>query len=122
RNASTSRHFTMSKTHPLVGRTVATRFRVTELLGEGAMAMVLRAEQDSEPKQVALKVMRSELGIDPTFPKRFKREAKAASMLHHESVVRIIDFGADGDVHYMAMELLSGRDLFDMLAREKRLS
>jgi serine/threonine protein kinase len=112
----------MTPSHPLVGKTVAGRFRVTELIGEGAMATVLRADQDAEPKQVALKIMRPELGIDPTFPKRFRREAKAASVLHHPNVVQIVDFGDDGDTHYIAMELLGGRDLFELLQREKRLS
>jgi serine/threonine-protein kinase len=112
----------IARPHPLVGTTIGGRFRVTELLGEGAMAFVLRAEQDAEPKLVALKVMRPELAVDATFPKRFRREAKAASLLAHENVVRVLDFGNDGDVHYMAMELLPGRDLFDLLARERRLS
>jgi eukaryotic-like serine/threonine-protein kinase len=112
----------MTTAHTLIGRTLAGRFRITKLLGEGAMATVLRGEQDVEPREVAIKIMRPELGIDPSFPKRFRREAKTASLLQHPNTVRILDFGADGDTLYIVMELLRGRDLFDTLQTEKRFS
>jgi eukaryotic-like serine/threonine-protein kinase len=89
----------MSTAHHLIGRTLGGRFRITKLLGEGAMAMVLHAEQDGEPREVAIKVMRPELGTDPSFPKRFKREAKTAQLLEHPNTVRILDFGDDGVTH-----------------------
>jgi eukaryotic-like serine/threonine-protein kinase len=112
----------MTTAHALIGQTLAGRFRITKLIGEGAMATVLRGEQDTEPREVAIKIMRPELGIDPSFPKRFRREAKTASVLEHPNTVRILDFGADGDTLYIVMELLRGRDLFDTLQTEKRLS
>lgn len=86
------------------------------------MATVYRGVQDGDPREVAIKVMHPELARDATFARRFRREARAASALHHPSTVRIIDYGVDGLVAYIAMELLSGRDLFDVLTVERRLS
>ena len=105
----------------LIGRTLGGRFRVTAFLGEGAMAAVYRAEQDAEPREVAVKVMHRELLRDVTFAKRFVREARAAASIEHPNSVRILEHGTDGDALYLAMELLVGQDLFDVLARDRRL-
>jgi serine/threonine-protein kinase len=109
------------RTDAVIGRTLAGRFRVTSFLGEGAMAAVYRGEQDEEPRQVAIKVMHPHLATDETFPKRFRREAKAAKALSHPNVVRIIDYGVDGDLAYIAMELLAGQDLFEVLEKRGKL-
>jgi serine/threonine-protein kinase len=105
----------------LVGRTLAGRFRLTGYIGAGAMASVYRGEQDGEPRDVAVKVMHPELLRDAMFAKRFTREAKTASRIEHRNTVRIVDHGTDGDLLYLAMELCVGEDLFDVLARERRL-
>jgi serine/threonine-protein kinase len=105
----------------LVGNTLAGRFRITGYLGEGSMASVYRAEQDADPRDVAVKVMHPELLRDETFAKRFAREAKAAARIAHPNTVRILESGADGDYLYLAMELLVGLDLFDTLAKAGRL-
>ena len=86
------------------------------------MATVYQGSQDADPREVAVKVMHAELAIDPTFARRFRREARAAALLKHPSTVQIIDYGVDDKVAYIAMELLRGRDLFDTLTRERRLS
>lgn len=86
------------------------------------MATVYQGAQDAEPRDLAVKVMHAELAIDPTFARRFRREARAAALLKHPSTVQIIDYGVDDKVAYIAMELLRGRDLFDTLSRERRLS
>ena len=85
------------------------------------MASVFRGEQDAEPRDVAVKIMHAALLRDATFAKRFAREAKAAARIVHPNSVRILEHGADGDILYLAMELLAGQDLFDVLARERRL-
>ncbi len=112
----------MTNGQALLGRTIAGRFHVTGFIGEGAMAEVYRASQDGEPREVALKVMHKHLNADPTFIGRFRREAKAAARLDHASTVRIIDWGVDGKLLYMAMELLEGKDLFDVLLVERRFT
>ncbi|MEJ7732862.1 MAG: protein kinase [Polyangiaceae bacterium] len=110
----------------LMGRVVAGRFRVTGLVGEGAMATVHRAvdltQEDPSAAQVALKVMHEHLAGDDTFVRRFRREAKAAAALRHPHSVRIVDYGIDGTVAYIAMELLIGQDLFQLIKHDGALA
>jgi serine/threonine protein kinase len=106
----------------LIGRTLGGRFKLTSYIGEGAMAAVFRGEQSSEPRQVAVKVMHRGLSSDQAFVKRFQREAQAAARIDHRNTVRILEHGCDKDVVYIAMELVSGHDLYDVLVRERRLS
>ena len=105
----------------LIGRTLGERFRVIGFIGEGAMASVYRAVQVQEPRDVAVKVMHPHLTGDPTFVGRFRREAKAASQIRHPNTVQILDYGVDGRMLYIAMELLAGQDLFETLVVERRL-
>jgi serine/threonine-protein kinase len=101
---------------------LAGRFRVVDLLGEGAMAVVYRGTQDQPPFEVALKVLHPHLVGDATFVARFHREAAAAARIVHPSSVQVVDHGADGNLLFIAMELLHGKDLFEILVAEKRLS
>jgi serine/threonine-protein kinase len=104
-----------------VGRVLAGRYRLVELLAEGGMAMVYRATVDGTAREVAVKIMRPELARDPSFAKRFQREARMAGRLSHPRIVRVLDHGEDGAVFFLVMELLDGEDLFDILARERTL-
>ena len=112
----------MSAAPQLIGRTVAGRFRITGFIGEGAMAAVYRGEQDVEPHDVAVKIMHPQLLGDSTFVGRFRREAKAAALLNHPNTVQIIDYGVDGRLPYIVMELVNGQDLFEILVLERRLA
>jgi serine/threonine-protein kinase len=112
----------MSTDTAIIGRTLAGRFRVTAFIGEGAMASVYRGVQDGAPRDVALKIMHPHLVSDPTFVGRFRREARAAARIVHPNTVQIVDTGVDGDLLYIAMELLGGQDLFETLVLERRLS
>src|SRR5579871_2520967 len=107
---------------PILGRTLAGRFRVVGFIGEGAMASVYRGIQEAEPHDVALKIMHPHLISDATFVGRFRREAKAAARIVHPNTVRIVDCGVDGKLLYIAMELLSGQDLFETLVLDRRLA
>ena len=102
----------------LIGRQVAGRFTIKRFLGEGGMATVFVAEQDQEPRQVALKIMNEDLNADRTFVKRFQREAKAAARVQHPNSVSLIDYGVADGLSYIAMELLAGDDLYVLLERE----
>ncbi len=86
------------------------------------MATVFVAEQDAEPREIALKILRAELHADKTFARRFEREAKAAARVQHPNSVTILDAGVEGDVSYIAMELLHGDDLFTLLDRHGAVS
>ncbi len=115
----------MAGVEPLIGRTLAGRFRITGFIGEGAMASVFRGvdvTQAGPLADVAVKVMHPHLVSDPTFTGRFRLEAQAAARLSHPNSVRIVDTGADGPFHFIAMELVMGRDLAEILTMERRMS
>ena len=103
---------------PVIGRIIGSNFRVLKLIGTGAMGHVYQAEQLSLGKMVALKLLRSELMGDEKLIKRFELEAKNASQLNHPNSIQIIDFGRDRDLLYIAMELLPGVDLGQLILRE----
>ena len=102
----------------LLGTTLGGRYRIEAPLAEGGMAMVYRATQEGARRQVAVKVLHPHLAVDREFAQRFRREARVASMLSHPSIVRVLDFGSEGIVFYIVMELLEGEDLLDLLQRE----
>ena len=106
---------------PLIGKTVADRFKVTALLARGGMGKVYRAEQSALGRVCALKVL-SVGGIeqtDPEFEHRFFLEASICSKLTHPNTVTIFDYGrTDDGVLFMAMEYLEGRTLRDAIQKE----
>ncbi len=111
--------FDRSLSDPLLGQTVAGRFRVLARLGTGGMGTVYRAEQTGLDRHVALKVLKRELVSDRDTVARFHREAKAMSLLMHPNTVRVFDFGEDdaGNL-YLAMELLEGELLTAWIERD----
>jgi serine/threonine-protein kinase PpkA len=83
-------------------------YKVLKQLGRGGMATVYLALQESVDREVALKIMSPALMVDPNFGERFLREARIAAKLHHRHVVGVHDVGKHGDIHYIAMEFVSG--------------
>jgi|GEM_PF-857630 len=113
----------MGNPRELVGRTIAGKFLVEDLIGSGAMGAVYRARQTALDKAVAIKVLHRENAEDPTFTARFQREAKAASRLNHPNSMQVIDFGAEPDgLLYIAMEYLDGRSLHAVLRQDPPLA
>ena len=108
----------MVEPDPIVGRTVAGKFVIEELLGGGAMGSVYLARQVALDKLVAVKILHSDMAGDPAFVARFHREALAASKLDHPSSVRVLDFGEDSGLLYIVMEYLAGRDLLTVMNEE----
>jgi eukaryotic-like serine/threonine-protein kinase len=106
----------------LVGRTIADKFRIEAMVGRGAMGCVYKATQLNLKKTVAIKVLNPSRPADGAFAQRFKREAKAASRMDHPNSLRVIDFGEDAGLLYIAMEYLQGRDLLTVLRDEYPLS
>ena len=88
------------------------KYEIVQPLGRGAMGMVYLAHDTILERDVALKVMVSQIADDPDLNKRFEREAKAVARMSHPNVVAVFDLGnhADGSP-YLAMELLKGQDL-----------
>lgn len=100
---------------PLIGRTVEGRYRVLAHLADGGMGSVYVAHDVRLERDVALKVLRADLARDPVFVQRFQREARAAAKLSHPHVVAVHDQGRDADVVYLAMELVRGRTVRDVI-------
>ena len=93
------------------------RFRVIDELGRGAMGVVYRATDPALGRTVAIKTVAltgssHERDVHET---RFLQEGRAAGGLSHASIVTIYDVGREGDVAFMAMELIEGRDLRDLI-------
>ncbi|AKT43104.1 serine/threonine-protein kinase [Chondromyces crocatus] len=101
----------------ILGRTIAGRFTIKRLLGEGGMAAVYVAEREGEPGEVAVKIMNGDLSADRSFVRRFQREAKAAALVKHPGSVVIHEYGTEGRLSYIVMELLVGKDLYQLLER-----
>jgi serine/threonine protein kinase len=109
----------LSRLDPFPGRVIAGNFRIGSLIGSGAMGNVYKAEQLSLGKAVAVKVLHPHLMGDDKLVGRFKREAKSASRLNHPNSIQIIDSGEEADgTLYIAMELLNGRDLAQVIRED----
>ncbi len=107
----------------LLGTTIDSRYRLDALLGRGGMGLVFRATHIELQRQIAVKVLHPSLASSPEVRSRFEREALAVGRIDHPNCVSTFDVGrlAD-DSLYLAMELLEGRALADVLVREGQLS
>jgi len=103
---------------PLIGRTIAGRFRVISKLGEGGMGAVYKAEQLKVNRLCAIKILSASFAADPDALARFNREAQMSSALNHPHAVTIYDYGDDNGLHYLAMEFVEGKTLSSVLQRE----
>jgi serine/threonine protein kinase len=95
------------------------RYQIVEKLGEGAMATVYRAYDPGIDRPLVLKFLRPEMCVDGEVRTRFLREAKAAGMLSHPNIVTVFDVGEIEGRPYIAMELLDGGPLGDLLKAGK---
>jgi serine/threonine-protein kinase len=106
----------------LLGRVVAGRYRIIELLGEGGMGSVFVAEHLGLKKEVALKVVRPEHAGNAALSARFSREAMVTSQLDHPNVISALDFGAlDDGSEYLVTQLVRGQSLEDLIQNEGTL-
>jgi beta-lactam-binding protein with PASTA domain len=107
-------------------RLLGGRYQVGELLGYGGMAEVHRGRDLRLGRDVAIKMLRSDLARDATFQMRFEREAQNAASLNHPAIVSVYDTGEErgptGEVlPYIVMEFVNGRTLKEILGVEGRL-
>ena len=107
-------------------RLLGGRYQVGELLGYGGMAEVHRGRDLRLGRDVAIKMLRTDLARDATFQERFRREAQNAAALNHPAIVAVYDTGeevsATGDrLPFIVMEFVNGRTLKEVLATEQRI-
>ena len=102
------------------------RYEIGGVLGRGGMAEVHLGRDLRLGREVAVKVLRSDLARDPSFQVRFRREAQASASLNHPAIVAVYDTGEDrtslGATPYIVMEYVEGETLRDVLRREGHLS
>jgi serine/threonine protein kinase len=94
------------------------RFKVLDQLGRGAMGIVYRAQDDMLMRTVAIKTvaLTGSSKERDGHEARFLQEARAAGALNHPAIITIYDVGREGDTAFIAMELVEGRDLRDLIA------
>jgi tRNA A-37 threonylcarbamoyl transferase component Bud32 len=101
--------------------TVIADFRVMSLIGEGAMGTVYLAEDVTNGRRLALKLLGPELARDERFRQRFLRESQVAAGLDHPHIVPTVGAGEKDGFLYLAMAYVDGSDLRELLRRERRL-
>ncbi len=107
---------------PLIGKTLNEKYRIEERLGIGGMGTVYRARHMLIDRPVAIKVLNQRFVEDDAARTRFEREAKAAGRLRHVNAVSVTDFGETSEGYvYIVMELLEGRTLREIVAKEAPL-
>jgi beta-lactam-binding protein with PASTA domain/predicted Ser/Thr protein kinase len=97
------------------GSVIDARYRLLRRIGSGGMADVWLAEDPHLQRRVALKVLHRRFAQDREFVERFEREAEAAAGLSHPNVVAVFDRGEVDGTHYIAMQLLEGRTLKELI-------
>lgn len=95
----------------LIGKTLANRYYIEELIGTGGMASVYRAKCELLNREVAIKVLRDAVKDDINALASFKKEAQAAAQLSHNNIVSVFDVGEDDGIDYMVMEYVNGATL-----------
>lgn len=96
------------------------RYQLGEMIGTGGMADVYIAQDQRLSREVAVKILRSDLAKDSTFVARFRKEAKAAAGLNHPGIVAVYDSGEE-PAPYIVMELVSGHTLRELIHDGDRL-
>ncbi|HEY8432089.1 MAG TPA: serine/threonine-protein kinase, partial [Sandaracinaceae bacterium] len=99
----------------VVGHVVGERYEIEALLGEGGVGRVYRARHTALNRSVALKVLLAEHEGSEVLRERFRREAETLAALSHPHIVSVTDFGVDGEMLFLVMELLEGRTLAELL-------
>jgi eukaryotic-like serine/threonine-protein kinase len=98
------------------------KYEVLAELGHGAMGVVYRARDPFINRLVALKTITTGVADDPALLQRFYREAQSVGGLQHPNIITIYDMGEEGQVPFIAMELVEGENLEHLIARRAKIS
>jgi serine/threonine-protein kinase len=90
-------------------------YEMISRLGEGGMGYVMKARRLSDDQIVAMKVLFPKLASDEQYITRFQREAEIGLTLNHPNLVKCLEVGESGGLHYMALEFVDGEDLGELL-------
>jgi serine/threonine protein kinase len=99
----------------MIGSVLASRFRLLEVIGEGGMGRVYRAEEIGPGNSVAVKLLHSEVAGVEQMVQRFEREAQVMKELSHPGIANVVEFGEWNGRLYLAMELLAGKSLAELI-------
>ncbi len=105
----------------LLGALLADKYRVLNEVGRGGMSVVYKGMNENLDLEVAIKILQSQLVSDPTSVKRFQQEAQAASLLKHENIIKMYDFGIHDGRPYLVMDFLVGDSLSDIIRRDNQV-
>jgi len=105
----------MAVTDTLINTLFDGRYRILRKLGSGGMANVYLAEDEELGRRVAIKILNDRYANDELFIERFRREAKSAAALSHPNIVSIYDRGEAEGTYYIAMEVIEGRSLKELI-------
>jgi len=94
-------------------------YRVVELVGQGGMASVYRAQDTHRNRTVAVKVLSQTISGDRQFVRRFRREAAILKHLKHPNIVSVLDYGESQGVVYLVMPFVVGETLYERISRRK---
>jgi hypothetical protein len=100
-----------------IGKTIGGRYEIQELLGQGGMSAVYKANDPNLRRVVAVKLIHSHLSDDPEFVRRFEEEAAAVASLRHPNIIQVFDFNNDEDTFYIVFEFIPGETLQDYQTR-----
>jgi serine/threonine-protein kinase len=100
-----------------IGKTIGERYEITELLGQGGMSAVYKANDPNLRRVVAVKLIHSHLSDDPEFVRRFEEEAAAVASLRHPNIIQVFDFDHDVEDYYIVFEFIPGESLQAHLTR-----
>ena len=103
-----------------LGSILASRYELRAVLGKGGMGLVYRAFDRLLEEEVAIKVLRTDLSASADVVRRFRTEIKLARKVSHPNVCRIHDYGEEGPLGYISMEILTGQDLQKTLKEQPR--
>ncbi len=102
---------------PLIGTTIAQRYRLISQLGSGRLASVYLARHVLIERLSAIKIVHPQLAGDPIARDRFLREARAVNRINHPAIVEISDYGESDGLVYLVMEYVPGEPLTRSLAQ-----
>ena len=98
------------------------KYIIQEKLGAGGMGQVFKAYHPESAKLVAIKVILPQGKFDTESVKRFEREVKASEKLVHPNIIAVLDSGSSKGSLFMVMELIEGKDLFELINEKGKLS